>query len=293
MLSAVVLAAAVTLSACASQVGGTPSADESGGSPDADPSVTSTNAGEPSAPAERGTEAAEPAAPGECVDGSDTSAVDCAQPHTVEITKEGTFGSGLPSESPDKATIFAEVFPECRQAAADYLGSAQYDATTLGAWMLWADKDDWQAGDRWYRCGVAQLSPGGEAQSRTGSARDVLAGERRFEFQLCSSVRPSQELPQQVPCDDPHRAEAIGAVPVGNAGEKFPSDEQFNAEAAPSCRQLLSEYLGSARDDVAASWRWPDQTNWSHGFTNITCYAETEAPVNGSLRGIGSSPLPR
>ncbi|RBM23746.1 hypothetical protein DI005_02035 [Prauserella sp. PE36] len=285
VLSAAVLVAAVTLSACASEVAGTPRPAEPAEA--APPQATVTTAPRPSE------QAPEPAGIGECVAGNDPAPVDCAQPHTVEITKAGTFGSGMPGESPDKETVFAEVFPECRQAAAEYLGSDSYDATTLGAWLLWAGKEDWKAGDRWYRCGVAQLDGEGQARSRTGSVRGILADERGHEFQSCSSVRPSQELPQQVPCDGPHTGEAIGTVRMGGSSDAFPSDEQFNAAAAPACRQALREYLGTTRDDVAASWRWPDQVNWRNGFTNVTCYAETQDPVTRPLRGIGSAPLPR
>ncbi|MEU6644983.1 septum formation family protein [Saccharomonospora sp. NPDC046836] len=283
VLFAVVLLAAVPLTGCASEVSGTATPAESG---------TTTNAPDAgSAPADPPAPAL--AGPGQCVDGNDLTPLDCAQPHTVEITKAGTFGADLPAEPPDRAAVFAAAFPQCREAAAMFLGNTNYDATTLGAWLLWAGADEWKSGNRWYRCGVAQLSVAGEAESRTGSVRNILAGDGLYEFQICSSVRPSEELPQRVACTGAHTGEAIGAVRMGTPDQPFPSQQQFDATAAPACRAALREYLGATRDDVAASWRWPDEANWKHGFNNITCYAETAQPVTTPLRGIGTSPLPR
>ncbi|WP_199429018.1 septum formation family protein [Qaidamihabitans albus] len=275
--------AAVTLAACTTEVGGTAASGPDRGSA----SATTT-------PPASGDPARELAQPGECVSGNDPSAVDCAEEHTVEITEVGRFGGEFGDTPPEKATVFEAVFPTCRTVAARYLGNDGYDATTLGAWLMWAGEDDWRRGDRWYRCGVAQLSVDGEAMPRTGSAKGVLAGENLYEFQICSAVQPSRSAPERVPCAEPHVGEAIGVLPMGKPTDPLPSAEEFDAAARPACRTMLAQYLGTgARDDVFASWRWPDQTNWRHGFTNLTCYAETADPVTASLRDIGSAPLPR
>ena len=58
---------------------------------------------------------------------------------------------------PGRDEIFKTVFPSCREEAANYLGSDEYDLTTLSAWLLWAGEDAWARGERWYRCGVVEL----------------------------------------------------------------------------------------------------------------------------------------
>ncbi|MCR3720524.1 MULTISPECIES: septum formation family protein [Prauserella salsuginis group] len=232
---------------------------------------------------------------GECLDGDNPGPVECSDEHTVEVTKQGTFGGDLGSTlegtPPDASTVFRTVFPQCRAAAAEYLGSSSYDASTLGAWLVWADAEDWNAGHRWYRCGVAQLDGAGKPVERTGSIRNALA-ENFDGYRVCSTTRPSAELPETVPCSEPHLAEAVGVVDTGKAGKAVPTEREFNDKARSACGTKVHEFVGADRRDVAPSWRWPDSTNWRIGFTNITCYAELNQATTGSVRDIGSSQMP-
>ncbi|MCP2255097.1 Septum formation [Prauserella aidingensis] len=232
---------------------------------------------------------------GECLDGDNPGPVECSDEHTVEVTKKGTFGGDLGAtlegRPPEASTVFRTVFPQCREAAADYLGSASFDASTLGAWLVWADAEDWKAGHRWYRCGVVQLDGQGAPVERTGSIRHALADD--FDrYRVCSATRPSAELPETVPCSEPHLAEAVGVVNAGKADKAIPSEREFNDKARTPCGTKVHRFVGADRRDVAPSWRWPDKTNWRIGFTNITCYAELNQATTGSVRGIGSSPMP-
>ncbi|GAA1250036.1 hypothetical protein GCM10009676_40800 [Prauserella halophila] len=232
---------------------------------------------------------------GECLDGDNPGPVECSDEHTVEVTKKGTLGSDLGSTEagvpPGESTVFRAVFPRCRSAAAEYLGSASYDASTLGAWLVWADVKDWKAGHRWYRCGVAQLDGTGRPVARTGSIRDALA-ESFDRYRVCSATRPSAEVPETVPCSEPHMAEAVGVVNAGKADGPVPSEPEFDDKARTACGTKVHEFVGADRRDVAPSWRWPDETTWRIGFTNIMCYAETNQATTGSVRDIGTSPLP-
>ncbi|MDI5982224.1 septum formation family protein [Amycolatopsis magusensis] len=279
-LSFGLLAAALAVSGCATEVGGRALA---GGAADEQSPAAR-------APAPSGDPVAEP---GQCVLGSSPAPVDCAKPHHVEVTKAGTFGADLPAARPDAAVIFKAALPECRTEAAKFLGSTDFDASTLAAWMLWAPVDDWAAGDRWYRCGVAQLDPDGKAVERTGSLKGALSGEKFFEFQVCSSVKPLEAAVKRISCTEPHHAEGLRVVTMGKPGDPVPTPDEFNAAARPVCGETLTKYLGTAtRDDVVATWRWPSQTEWEQGFTNLTCYAQTDVPVTKKLRNLGAAPLP-
>lgn len=286
VLTAATMVVAMTMTACASEVTGTPAPGATDGAPSVAPDAT-TSETTPSGPSER-----EIAQRGECVAGDDPRPVDCAKPHTVEITMAGTFG-GMPDEPPSRDAVFEAVFPTCRAEAAKYLGDKRYDLTTMAAWLLWAGEEEWRDGARWYRCGVARLGPDGNAASRTGSVENALADDNVQEFRLCTEEKPSRILPPPVACDKPHRSEAIAVVAMGNPRDPLPPDAEFERIARDECGPALRRYLGAARDDVTVAWHRPDKLEWRHGFNNLTCYAETKEPVTATLRGIGSAPLPK
>lgn len=291
-LAAAAVAAALLMSGCADATNGLAEPDR----------VRSTEVAQEPAPSDVPASSRDSAdrtvvaGTGECLGEDGPGPVDCSEPHTVEVTAEGTFGGDLGSAGdgagPDRDTVFRTAFPQCRRAAAEYLGSDAYDASTLGAWLVWADDEDWESGDRWYRCGVAELDGDGQAQTRTGSVRGALADD--FErHRVCSSTRPSEQTPAAVECDGPHMAEAVDVVSAGSADKAMPPERKLNALARDACGTKVRGYVGGKRHDVAPSWRWPDEANWRNGYTNITCYAEFRQSTSGSVRGIGSSPLPK
>ncbi|TLW93299.1 hypothetical protein FFT09_07765 [Saccharomonospora piscinae] len=296
-LTGAVLLAAVSVTSCVTQVDGTAAppattqpAAEPGGSDERQPSrPDSSDDAEHNEDSEGSGSIADP---GECVRGGDPEPVDCEQPHTVEVTAAGTFGGAMADEPLDRDEVFEAVFPSCRDEAADYLGSDQFDLTTLSAWLLWAGEDAWERGERWYRCGVAELDDENQATERSGSIRNTLRGDGVHTYRLCSLTRPSQEPPAPTPCDRPHRGEAVSLVPMGEHSDPLPTEDEFAAAARETCDKAVIEYLGAQRDDVSVAWRWPDEVAWQRGFNNFTCYLETESPVSDSLRGVRTSPLP-
>ena len=295
-LAMATLLATVTVASCAAQIEGT-------ATPQATVPTDSHNAADPSEkPATtEPPESADPdrvsdtvvADPGECVNGNEPTPVDCEEPHTVEITASGTFGGALADGPPNRDEIFETVFPSCREEAARYLGSDEYDLTTLSAWLLWAGEDAWARGERWYRCGVAELDDTNEAKQRTGSVRGALKGDGVHEYRFCSLPAPSKQPPVPTPCDQPHRAEAVAVVSMGEPTDPLPSEEEFVAAATRECEKAVVEYRGTKRRDVSVTWRWPDEVAWKRGFNNFTCYAQTDEPITGTLRDIEADPLPQ
>jgi hypothetical protein len=287
-----VLLALAALASCTSEIAGdaTPlrqSRDVTGSATSPAPSTAASVTASSAAPGSA------PPAPGQCLGPVDLTPVDCAGPHHVELTRGGEFDPGLSATVPDQETVFQAAFPDCRDAAAEFLGSTEYDVTPLGAWIVWPDAQDWARGERWYRCGVAHIGVDGRSEARTGSAEGVLADEGLYQHQICSAVRPSRHAVQRVPCTRAHVAEAIAVVPMGDPGDPPPTPEEYNRAAEPECDAALRDYLGGSRPDVSAAWRWPGDASWRQGFNNVTCYAETETPVTASLRNLGpTAPLP-
>jgi hypothetical protein len=169
--------------------------------------------------------------PGQCVGGADLTPIDCARPHTVEIIAVGRFDASLPGARPADATVYQAALPACRVETGSYLGNGQYDASTIGAYLLWPGPQECVAGQRWYFCGVAQLAADGTPVTRDGTARGALAGDSLYAAQLCSSARPQYAVVVRTACDGPHAAEAIGTVPMGDPTAPVPGDDAFSAAA--------------------------------------------------------------
>ncbi len=290
-LAGATLLVAVTVTACVTEVEGTAAAPTTHAvTGNTGPATTSRPS---SPPEEKAPDETSVAAPGQCIDGDEPAPVDCDKPHTVEITAAGTFGGAMAEEPPERDEVFAAVFPSCRKEAADYLGSDDYDLTTLSAWLVWAGKEAWARGERWYRCGVVELDKTDVAKRRTGSIRNALRGDGVHAYRFCSLTAPSEKPPTLTTCDRPHRGEAVALVPMGEHTEPLPDEKEFEAAAKDACEGAVIDYLGARRGDVKLAWRWPDESAWRLGFNNLTCYLETETPVTASLRAIGNSPLPR
>ena len=234
------------------------------------------------------------AAAGQCLRSADLSTVDCGQPHDAEVTAVGEL-TGLAAEYPAERDLRRAALPPCRAALADYLGSADADATRLQVRAFWPNKEGWAAGKRWRVCAVVELTPKAELVTRTGSVKGLLAAAGFATFQLCSSGSPSTE--QQLTltsCAEKHLAEAVpGVLPLGGPADPAPSQEQIDAAAREHCTNAVAAYLGSGdRTDVFPVWRTFGSQGWSEGFTNAICYAEATRPFTGRLWGLGANALP-
>lgn len=324
-LAVVALFAAAALTACTQPVAGTPVAapalrsdgtEQAGQAGQADKSDTgNTNQADQSAGADGGDKSAAgqrtpgdrvPAppglttvsglpTPGQCFNSAEFVPLDCAQPHEAESIGGGQLPADLPAEYPGEQVLRTAAVPPCRAALTSYLGGQDADATRLQVWAFWPGQRGWRDSDRWLLCSVIEVGADGQPVRRTGSVRNALADGKFNAFQRCSAGSPSKD--QQLTmtgCDQPHLGEALpGVLPLGNPTDPMPSTDQMNKAAREHCDRATSDYLGaSGRQDVWTTWRMPNESSWAEGFTNITCYAEATRLVTGTMRGIGTAPLP-
>ncbi len=233
--------------------------------------------------------------PGACVvvDQSSFDSVGCSRPHTLEVAQVLEIPDDLPRQRPDDQQLLSLSLTQCAEPAAEYLGSTDMDATRLAPWTVWPSKTGWARGERWLVCGVTELD-GADPVERTGSLRGALVGEPFYEFQICTEGPPSEESIRIVPCDQPHRGEAVpGTVPLGSPLDQLPDSADIDEVAGPHCAVAVENYLGvSERADVRTVRRIPTEQGWQAGHNSAVCYVETEQPVTGTLLGIGDRPLP-
>lgn len=227
---------------------------------------------------------------GRCVD-VELRQVDCAGPHDAEVTAVGELGDVGEGSERD---VRRAAIPPCRAALAQYVGSADHDATRLHAQAVWPSADGWARGDRWRLCLAVELAPDGRRVARSGSVKDLLKAAGFASVQLCARDSPSRSrAPELTGCDTRHVAEAVpGVLALGSPGDPAPSQQQVDERARKHCATAVRGYLGADRPDVFASWRAFGSQAWSEGFTTAVCYAEATRPFTGRLWGIGANPLP-
>jgi putative regulator of septum formation len=172
----------------------------------------------------------------------------------------------------------------CRAALPGYLKSPDADASRLQA--ATAGPSQGKDGARWFACLVSEEGPDGAPVRRTGSLAGALAGGLGT-FQKCIVGEPLEDGPARiVPCDRPHRSEAVpGVLALGSPTDPPPTLRQLTSRALDHCRMTVNAFLGGARPGVRPSARAPLPEEWPDGDTSAICYAVTEKPVTGSLRG--------
>lgn len=223
---------------------------------------------------------------GDCVSAAGFTVVDCARPHEFEVYRFTALPTDFPAAYPTPAGLLPKFEPQCRAGLTGYVGSPDVDASRLREFVYWPSAQSWNAGQRWTLCAAVEIGPDDRPLRRTGALNGALRGGLG-QFQSCTEEPPSEGTLRVVPCDEPHRGEAVPGVLVLGAPTDPPfTAEQANAVAEPHCKRSIDAFLKApgGKPGVHYSWRYPLPRSWTNGYTSVVCYAETEVPVTGSLR---------
>ena len=104
---------------------------------------------------------------------------------------------------------------------------------------------------------------------------------------------------QHQPCNTPHDGEVI-ALLVNPAGqdEPYPVISGFEDYVVPACTPAFESYTGrdwETDTELNMGWLAPTLSGWTNDHDrSFTCYVIRidHAKLNGSVHGVGSSPLP-
>ncbi|MFC5744611.1 septum formation family protein [Actinomadura rugatobispora] len=204
---------------------------------------------------------------------------DCSRPHDYEVM--------LAQRLPDRVVgdyVRTEMRRACHAALPTYLKSPDANASRLQA--ATAGPSRGKDGARWFACLVSEEGPDGRPRRRTGSLAGALAGGLGS-FQKCLVGEPLDDGPPRiVPCDRPHRSEAVpGVLVLGRPTDQPPDLEEMTSRALDHCKKAVDAHVGRGRSGVRPSGLSPLPEEWAEGETTATCYAVTKKPVTGSLRG--------
>ncbi len=243
-----------------------------------------TSRGEPipskppaNAPAVGGCWAVEPAAAKHTLPWPGT-ARDCSSAHTAEIYHVGQVDHGLISKAREAKGEAAKVatnlmFAQVRRACG------------------WIEP----ARDGFFGCALVQTTgPGGAGYvTRTGS----LKGAGDTGPLAISCVARSGDAIRYASCTEPHSGEFVGAYRI------TPDNAPFDAKAVEAavtkgCGQVALTYLGlpadATRPDLKVGYVGPTSAEtWLGSDQTFGCYASTDAALRGTIRNLGTRPLPR
>ncbi len=188
--------------------------------------------------------------------------------------------AGFPDDFPPSAT---SISPTCRAEMTTYLGGPDVEATRLEHRVLWPTEGQWSAGERWFACAILERGPDNNAAKRTGSLAGALSSGLGA-LRKCYAGEPLDEPTRVVPCDQPHRSEAVpGVVELGSHTDPAPSYGTMMELSLDRCVRAVETYLGGPRPGVTARSVMPAVEYWSSGATTAVCFAITTEPVTGPL----------
>jgi hypothetical protein len=225
--------------------------------------------------------------------------VDCAQPHTAEVYHVGQVDHDLIGHARgakgDETTIatnlmYAQARRACNAFGSTYLGADwhQDQVTLLANWIN-------PTRDGFFACALAQSGdPGGTRYvSRTGSLKGA-GGDAALAIECVR--RGGGDSLAYAPCEGGHTGEFVGTYTL------TPPDAPFDATAVAAavtkgCGQQALKYLGlpadGTRPDLRVGYVGPTTAStWLGSDQTFGCYLNTEVTLRGTVRNLGTRPLP-
>jgi Septum formation len=231
------------------------------------------------------------------------SPVSCETVHRYEQYHKGRFtGADAGAARPHLVMSSPRALRICAEAARDFLGGDYTDARVYFDFLVPSTRA-WKSGDRSFRCVMAETSDvDGEIVGRSGSLRDGLRGDRPLRIGCVDVTGDGEKVEtiRYILCDALHTGEFVGTHTIEETGT-FPDDDYLDAIAEEACTPLVAAYLGltpdrfRAREDLDWVWVAPSQPDWDAGDHGLRCFVATHGykpVVRGSIRGLGTAPLP-
>jgi Septum formation len=225
------------------------------------------------------------------------SPVPCGAAHTAEVYHVGQVDHDLISRSRGKGDdakvatnlMFAEVRRACGAIASGYLGGDWHrdQVTLLANWIT-------PARDGFFGCALAQVTgPGGaDYVTRTGT----LKGAGDSGPLAIGCVARTGDSVRYASCTDEHSGEFVGAYRI--TPDNAPFDAKVVASAVTKgCGQVALTYLGlpatATRPDLNVGYVGPTTAEtWLGSDQTFACYASASTPLRGTVRNLGTRPLP-
>jgi len=233
--------------------------------------------------------------------------IDCSAPHTAEIVSVGQVDQKLVRNAQHATGQDAQVnsFIMTTSARATCIDKA--GLYVGGAWrgaQLSVYPDFIQpAKDGFFACVVAQIAdPGGtRLVTRTASLVAALSGADSTALSIdCVGTAGTEGTDGAaltfVDCGKPHTSEFMGLYTLTPANAPY-NGPAIKRAVTTGCQQMMDSFVGlsagQSRSDLRVSEVGPDTANlWAGSDQTFACYVSGSAPWIGSVKGLGTRPLP-
>jgi hypothetical protein len=224
-------------------------------------------------------------------------AVDCGTAHTAEVFQVGQVNRELAAQARqgagDEAKVaqrlmYGQARSACIGVADTYLGGRWRTARVqvVASWIK-----PQQTGH--FGCAVIEVADpaGTRFVPRTGSLRGALGGDG---LSIGCVAGTGADL-AYAPCDQPHEGQYTGTYIITPPGAPF-DGEKVRAAAESGCAEVARKYIGADRADLRIGYVGPtSSSDWLGSDQTFACYSLSTGAekLRGSLKGLGSAPLPR
>ncbi|WP_176985337.1 septum formation family protein [Asanoa ishikariensis] len=226
--------------------------------------------------------------------------VDCAASHQAETVHSGTFtgADADAAEAPPASTVFGE----CDKQAAATIG-ADWRVARLRLDVVLPAAGAWQAGQRWYRCDLVELTgvgPDGKVAARSGSLAGALIDGSPLLLR-CALVkldkRKNVETVADSACDVKHEGEFAG-VWTAPRKVRYPVKDRDYVPFYEGCLKTIAAYVNmpfepgfAARTGYIPVMATKDA--WTLGDRGVRCFIWIRfRPLTASTKGVGEKGFP-
>lgn len=186
-------------------------------------------------------------------------AVDCAGPHTAQVTAVAAMPDGLAYDSADFTELAVRT---CYGAQREATGASKLGikltAYAIGYFVPTAEQQ--AAGARWLRCDVVLLG-GKELVALPGK---LAVGKYPYKKSVSRCLAGRQFL--VTTCAATHTYRATAAIKI--KAKRYPKEKAWKRLGTERCRR--------ATTSRTYRFSWPSKVDWSVGDRGLVCYTRTK-----------------
>jgi hypothetical protein len=201
-------------------------------------------------------------------------AVDCSEPHTAQTFAIGTLPDSTGADYDDRG--HGEwIYPRCERAFERFLGVDESQAMRVQLSWAWfrPAEEDWDAGDRWYRCDVVGGPVDATEYRALPETAEGLFSARPPEQWLTCAQGETVAGSRKVPCSEDHDWRAVTTIKLGQPEDPYPGDRVVQVRSRDFCSDSVAGWMNYPVD-YEFGYTWFREAEWQAGNRRSVCWAK-------------------